>query len=84
MLRVKHLLARKGPEIWSIDSDEPVVLRAVRAILAAHPDVHVLLVPHAVTPASVRRKKEMPAPSRVPTPIDEFIGVPRVGGRLRR
>ncbi|MDH3458984.1 MAG: hypothetical protein OER90_19255, partial [Gemmatimonadota bacterium] len=42
-------------------SDEPVVLRAVRTILAAHPDVHVLLVPHAVTPASVVRVRRLAA-----------------------
>ena len=26
MLRVKHLLARKGRDIWSVDSDEPVLV----------------------------------------------------------
>ncbi len=25
MLRVKHLLARKGTEVWSVDADEPVL-----------------------------------------------------------
>ena len=35
MLRVKHLLARKGPEIWSIDSDEPV-LAAIQMMADHH------------------------------------------------
>jgi len=34
MLRVKHLLAQKGSEIWSVDADEPV-LKAIR-IMADH------------------------------------------------
>jgi CBS domain-containing protein len=34
MLRVKHLLARKGSEIWSVDAAEPV-LKAIQ-IMADH------------------------------------------------
>ena len=35
MLRVKHLLARKGREIWSVDSDEPV-LEAIQIMADRH------------------------------------------------
>jgi CBS domain-containing protein len=35
MLRVKHLLARKGNEIWSVDSDEPV-LEAIQIMADRH------------------------------------------------
>ena len=35
MLRVKHLLARKGSEIWSVDSDEPV-LEAIQIMADRH------------------------------------------------
>jgi CBS domain-containing protein len=34
MLRVKHLLARKGGEVWSIDVDEPVL--AAIQLMADH------------------------------------------------
>ena len=35
MLRVKHLLARKGRDIWSVDSDEPV-LEAIQIMADRH------------------------------------------------
>ena len=35
MLRVKHLLARKGQEVWSVDSDEPV-LEAIQIMADRH------------------------------------------------
>ncbi len=35
MLRVKHLLARKGKEIWSVDADEPV-LEAIQIMADRH------------------------------------------------
>jgi len=34
-LRVKHLLARKGRDIWSVDSDEPV-LEAIQIMADRH------------------------------------------------
>lgn len=35
MLRVKHLLARKGREIWSVESEEPV-LEAIQIMADRH------------------------------------------------
>jgi CBS domain-containing protein len=35
MLRVKHLLARKGRDIWSVESDEPV-LEAIQIMADRH------------------------------------------------
>ena len=35
MLRVKHLLARKGKEVWSVDVDEPV-LEAIQIMADKH------------------------------------------------
>ena len=35
MLRVKHLLARKGQEVWSVDSEEPV-LEAIQIMADRH------------------------------------------------
>jgi CBS domain-containing protein len=35
MLRVKHLLARKGQKVWSVDSDEPV-LEAIQIMADRH------------------------------------------------
>lgn len=35
MLRVKHLLARKGPDIWSVDAEAPV-LEAIRIMAERH------------------------------------------------
>jgi CBS domain-containing protein len=35
MTRVKHLLARKGPDIWSVDAEEPV-LAAIQIMADRH------------------------------------------------
>jgi len=35
MLRVKHLLARKGQDVWSVDADEPV-LGAIQIMADRH------------------------------------------------
>ena len=35
MLRVKHLLARKGQEVWSVDADQPV-LGAIQIMADRH------------------------------------------------
>jgi CBS domain-containing protein len=35
MLRVNHLLLRKGPEIWSVDAEEPV-LEAIQIMADRH------------------------------------------------
>jgi CBS domain-containing protein len=35
MLRVNHLLSRKGPEIWSVDAEEPV-LEAIQIMADRH------------------------------------------------
>ena len=35
MLRVKHLLARKGQDLWSVDAEEPV-LAAIQVMADRH------------------------------------------------
>jgi CBS domain-containing protein len=81
MLRVKHLLARKGKEVWSVDVEEPV-LEAIQ-IMA---DKHVGALPvtrngelvGVISERDYARKVILLGRSSAETPVWQIMSTPAV------
>jgi CBS domain-containing protein len=81
MLRVKHLLARKGKEVWSVDVEEPV-LEAIQ-IMA---DKHVGALPGTrngelvgvISERDYARKVILLGRSSAETPVWQIMSTPAV------
>jgi CBS domain-containing protein len=81
MLLVKHLLARKGADIWSIDAGEPV-LAAIRMMaergVGALPVLHEGKLAGIVSERDYARKVILLGRASADTPVSQIMSAPVV------
>jgi CBS domain-containing protein len=81
MLLVKHLLARKGADIWSIDADEPV-LAAIRMMaergVGALPVLREGKLAGIVSERDYARKVILLGRASADTPVSQIMSAPVV------
>ena len=79
MLRVKHLLARKGRDIWSVDSDEPV-LEAIQIMADRHVGALPVLregqLVGVISERDYARKVTLLGRSSAETPVWQIMSAP--------
>lgn len=81
MLRVKHLLARKGNDVWSVDAEEPV-LEAIQIMADRHVGALPVLSNDAlvgvISERDYARKVVLLGRSSAETPVWEIMSAPVV------
>ena len=81
MMRVKHLLARKGRDVWSVDADQPV-LEAIRIMAERHvgalPVVRAGALVGLVSERDYARKVVLLGRSSSDTPVAQIMSSPVV------
>lgn len=81
MLRVKHLLARKGTEVWSVDADEPV-LEAIQIMADRHVGALPVLrndeLVGVISERDYARKVVLLGRSSAETPVWQIMSSPAV------
>ncbi len=81
MLRVKHLLARKGQDVWSVDADEPV-LEAIQIMADRHVGALPVLRNDAlvgvISERDYARKVVLLGRSSAETPVWQIMSSPAV------
>jgi CBS domain-containing protein len=81
MMRVKHLLARKGRDVWVVDADQPV-LEAIRIMAERHigalPVVRAGALVGLVSERDYARKVVLLGRSSSDTPVAQIMSSPVV------
>lgn len=81
MLRVKHLLARKGQDVWSVDADEPV-LEAIQIMADRHvgalPVLRNETLVGVISERDYARKVVLLGRSSAETPVWQIMSSPAV------
>lgn len=81
MLRVKHLLARKGNDVWSVDAEEPV-LEAIQIMADRHVGALPVLrndeLVGVISERDYARKVVLLGRSSAETPVWEIMSAPVV------